>query len=79
MNPDYQNIVVKIREAAQVASVTPQHPEAKLRELVEPLWEEHVRSHRINLHFQPRNERSLANGVPVWIKWGDLSTSVRNN
>ena len=59
---EYQDIVLKIREASQIAADTRLHPEAKLRELVEPLWEEHVRSHRINLHFQPRNERSFANG-----------------
>ena len=45
-----------------MASATGQRPEAKLRELVEPLWDEYIEAKRINLHFQPRNERSLANG-----------------
>lgn len=62
MNTDYDDIVLKIREYAQIAADTRLHPEARMRELVEPLWEEHIRSHRINLHFQPRNERAFANG-----------------
>lgn len=59
---NYSQILQAIQEAAQIVAETPQHPEAKLRELVEPLWVEYVQAKHINLHFQPRNERALANG-----------------
>jgi SAM-dependent methyltransferase len=58
----FSDIVRGIREAVPVASATPHHPEAKLRELVAPLWDGFIRSKRINLNFQPRDERQLANG-----------------
>jgi len=45
-----------------MAAATPNQPEAKLRELVAPLWDEYIRSNRINLNFSPRDERQLANG-----------------
>ncbi len=64
MNIEYDQIVQEINNAALIASETPQHPEGKLRELVEPLWEKCVRSKLINLHFEPRDERALANGRP---------------
>ena len=64
MENEYLNIVKSIQKAASIASATPNHPEAKLRELVAPLWDEYVRMRRINLVFQPRDERSLANGRP---------------
>ena len=62
MNTEYSQIVQAIQQAARIAAATGHHPEAKLRELVEPLWDEYIKAKRINLHFHPRNERSLANG-----------------
>ena len=61
---DYSNIVKKIGQAAAIAARTPNEPEKMLRELIEPLWDEFIKTNRINLVFQPRNERSLANGRP---------------
>lgn len=62
MDIEYSKIVQAIKQAVCMASATGQRPEAKLRELVEPLWDEYMKAKRINLHFQPRNERTLANG-----------------
>jgi hypothetical protein len=62
MDTDYHQIARAIGEAARLASESPQHPEAKLRELVAPIWDEYLRAKQIHLHFQPRNERLLANG-----------------
>jgi SAM-dependent methyltransferase len=62
MPSDYSKIVQSIREAVKIAAATPQRPEGKLRELVAPLWEEYIRSKRIDLAFNPRDERILANG-----------------
>jgi SAM-dependent methyltransferase len=62
MPSDYSKIVQSIREAVKIAAATPQRPEGKLRELVAPLWEEYIRSKRIDLAFNPRDERALANG-----------------
>lgn len=62
MNTEYLQIAQAIQEATRIASETPKHPEAKLRELVELLWDEYFKTKRINLPFQPRNERALANG-----------------
>lgn len=62
MNTEYSGIAQAIQQAAETASSTSYRPEAKLRELVEPLWDEYIKAKRINLHFQPRNERTLANG-----------------
>ena len=59
---EYSQIVQVIQDAVKVASATPYQPEAKLRELVEPLWEQYFRTNHINLNFQPRNERAFANG-----------------
>jgi len=58
----YSDIVKKIKDAANEAAKTPNHPEAKLRELVAPIWDDYIRSKRINLNFSPRDERQLANG-----------------
>jgi len=58
----YSDVVKKINDAAIEAVNTPNHPEAKLRELVAPLWDDYIRSKRINLSFAPRDERQLANG-----------------
>jgi hypothetical protein len=62
MATSYSHIVKKIKEAVGVAAATPNRPEATLRELVAPLWDEYIRSNHINLNFQPRDERQLANG-----------------
>ena len=62
MNTEYNQIILEINNATQIASDTPLHPEKKLCELVEPLWERCIRVKQINLHFEPRNERALANG-----------------
>jgi hypothetical protein len=59
---EYSLMVQAIQDAVKVASVTPLHPEAKLRELVEPLWEQYFRANHINLNFQPRDEQAFANG-----------------
>ena len=59
---EYSQIVQAIQDAVKMASAMPYHPEAKLRELVEPLWEQYFRTNHINLNFQPRNERAFANG-----------------
>ncbi len=62
MPSDFSKIVQSIREAVKVAAATPQRPEGKLRDLVAPLWEEYMRSKRIDLTFNPRDEVILANG-----------------
>ncbi len=62
MQYDYTTIVKGIQDAALMAAKTPNSPEAKLRELVAPLWDEYIKKRRINLTFHFRNERSLANG-----------------
>lgn len=62
MTSDYSKIVQAIREAVKVAVATPQRPEGKLRDLVAPLWEEYIKSKRIDLRFDPRDEVILANG-----------------
>jgi len=62
MTISYSDIVKKIKEAAKEAASTPNHPEAKLRERVAPIWDDYIRSKRINLNFSPRDERQLANG-----------------
>ncbi len=59
---DYKSIVKRIEHATEIAAKTPNKPETKLRELIEPLWDEFIKANRINLVFQPRNERTLANG-----------------
>jgi SAM-dependent methyltransferase len=58
----YSDILKKIKEAVPEAASTPNHPEAKLRERVAPIWDDYIRSKRINLNFSPRDERQLANG-----------------
>ena len=56
MNTEYSGIAKAVREATKVTSSTINRPEAKLRKLVEPLWERCIKAKHINLHFQPRNE-----------------------
>lgn len=62
MSASYAEILTSIKRAVSEAAVAPSHPEAKLREHVAPLWDEYIRSNRINLNFSPRDERQLANG-----------------
>lgn len=62
MTTSYADIVKRIKEAVPEAASTANHPEAKLRELVAPLWDDYLRSNRINLNFQSRDERQFANG-----------------
>lgn len=62
MTTTYSDIVKKIKEAVHEAASTPNQPEAKLRERVAPIWDDYIRSKRINLNFSPRDERQLANG-----------------
>ena len=62
MITSYSDIVKKIKEAVAEAASTVNHPEAKLREHVAPLWDDYLRSNRINLNFQSRDERQFANG-----------------
>ena len=64
MDTIISDIVESIKKAVPIASASSKHPEAKLRELVAPLWDDYIRSRRINLNFQPREERQLANGRP---------------
>ncbi len=59
---DFERIASEIGKAVPIASATPQHPEGKLRELISPLWQQWVKSNRIDLNFHPRDERILANG-----------------
>jgi len=62
MTTSYADIVKRIKEAVPEAASTANHPEAKLRELIAPLWDGYLRSKQINLNFQARDERQLANG-----------------
>lgn len=62
MEISYSEIIEKIKQAVVIASSIPNMPEAKLRELVAPIWNEAIRLKKINLNFAPRDERQLANG-----------------
>src|SRR3990172_9544052 len=55
-------MVGRIKRALPIAAATPNQPEAKLRELIAPIWDEYIRSKRINLNFHSRDERQFANG-----------------
>ena len=55
-------LVKQIQDAAKVAEKTPNEPEAKLRELISPIWEGFLREKRIGLSLQIRDEFILANG-----------------
>jgi SAM-dependent methyltransferase len=59
---DYLDIGRRLKEAAKTAAATKNSPEAKLRELVAPIWDEYIKERRLDLHFHPRDERSFANG-----------------
>lgn len=56
------HLVSQIREATSIATLTPNKPEAKLRELVSPLWRAFLKEKRIDLNLQIRDEVTLANG-----------------
>ncbi len=61
MNSLYADIVKSIKLAVSIAKDAPQ-PEAKLRELIIPIWDNYIQSKQISLNFQRRDERQLANG-----------------
>lgn len=56
------NIIERIKEAEEIASKTPNEPEAKLRELVSPIWIQFLKEKKIGLNLQIRDELTLANG-----------------
>ena len=60
---DFEEIAAEIAKAVPIAATTAQKPEGKLRELVSPLWEQWVKSKRIDLNFHPKDERVFANGT----------------
>lgn len=60
----YSQIASSIQKAAAIAARTPHNPEAKLRELVSPLWEDFLKRQQLTLAFEPRDEYVLANGTP---------------
>ena len=60
----YAQIASSIEKAALIAGKTPHNPEAKLRELVSPLWQEFLKKQQLTLAFEPRDEYVLANGTP---------------
>jgi len=55
-------IVGQIQQAVKVAEATPDKPEAKLRELVSPIWQNFLKERRVNLTLHIRDELTLANG-----------------
>lgn len=55
-------LVNQIHDAAKVAELTPNEPEAKLRELVSPIWERFLKEKHIGLNLQISDEFTLANG-----------------
>lgn len=57
-------IVHQIKAAANIASKTSGDSEAKLHELVSPIWVRFLKEKRIGLNFQIRDELTLANGRP---------------
>jgi len=59
---DYQNIALQILKAAETASKTANNPEAKLRELVSPLWKDYLKTQQLDLNLEPRDELILAYG-----------------
>ena len=64
MTASYSDIVMRIKEAARIAASTPNRPEAKLRELVAPLINEHLATNQLDFDFEVRDELVLANGRP---------------
>ena len=64
MSTLYSDIAKKIKEAVQIAISTPNHPEAKLRELVSPLFADYIKTKQLDLNFEQRDELVLANGTP---------------
>ena len=64
MKTDYKKIAQQISRAAEVASKTSKNPEAKLRELVAPIFGDYLVSNQLDLNFIQRDELVLANGRP---------------
>jgi SAM-dependent methyltransferase len=64
VNPALTNITRAIQKASKIAAATSHRPEAKLRELVSPLFKEYLKSKGLDLEFEQRDEVVLANGTP---------------
>ena len=64
METDYNKIAQQISRAAEVASKTSKNPEAKLRELISPIFGDYLVSNQLDLNFIQRDELVLANGRP---------------
>ncbi|MGD0037967.1 MAG: N-6 DNA methylase [Bacteroidota bacterium] len=64
MELDFKEIAKKINKAAKDAGNTAHNSEARLRELVTPLWQEYLKSQQIDFNFVARDELILANGTP---------------
>lgn len=60
---DFNKITTQIKNAAALAAGTPKNPEAKLRELVAPLFQDYLTTNQLNLFFEARDELVLANGT----------------
>ncbi|MBM4161077.1 MAG: SAM-dependent DNA methyltransferase [Ignavibacteria bacterium] len=60
----YPEISDKIKQATRIATGTPHEPEAKLRELVAPLFAGYLKSRQLDLNLEQRDELVLANGTP---------------
>lgn len=60
----------KIKQAVIEANLTENRSEAKLRELVAPLWDDYLHSQKINLNLLRIDERQLANGRPDTVYQG---------
>jgi hypothetical protein len=48
---EHSEILDAIKQAVIIAQKTPHYPERRLRELVAPLWDEYIRSKRIDFEF----------------------------
>ena len=57
---EYIEISQAIEQAAQEASNTPQHPEVKLRELVEMVWNKAIRDNRNGSQKMMQNRGNYA-------------------
>lgn len=64
MPTDFKQIAQQISRAAGVATKTPKNPEAKLRELVSPIFKDYLVSNQLDLNLEQRDELVLANGRP---------------
>ena len=58
----FQRISDTIAKAAHTAGLATKNPEAKLRELVSPIFREYLATNQLDLNFEQRDELFLANG-----------------